>query len=75
MSTKEFTQELKDRVKGLNDVNPFWRKVQLIGACIGGVGLLITAAPFSLPVGLVTAGTYLITVGGTITGIAQLTKK
>jgi hypothetical protein len=75
MKTQEFIKELKDRTAGLKDVNPFWRRVQIIGACVLGVGGLIVAAPFSLPAGLITAGTYMITVGTTITGIAQLTKK
>ena len=75
MSGKQFLTDLKERAKSVNDVNPFWRKMQIIGACIGGVGLLITTIPVSLPAAVVSAGTYLITVGTTITGIAQLTKK
>lgn len=75
MKTTEFVKELKERASGVKDVNPFWRRVQLIGACVVGIGTLIITAPISLPVGLVSAGTYMITVGTTITGIAQLTKK
>lgn len=75
MKTTEFVKELKERTSGVKDVNPFWRRVQLIGVIVAGVGTLIITAPVSLPVGLVSAGTYLVTVGSTITGIAQLTKK
>lgn len=75
MKTTEFVKELKQRASNVKDVNPFWRRIQIIGATILGVGTLIVTAPISLPVGLVSAGTYMITVGSTITGIAQLTKK
>ena len=72
-STKLAAIEVKDRA--MSEKNPFWVKMQIAGACIVAVGTLITAAPFALPAGLVAAGTYFITIGGTITGIAQLTKK
>lgn len=75
MKASEFVKELKERATDVKNVNPFWRRMQIIGACILGVGTLIVSAPVSLPVGLVSAGTYMITVGTTITGIAQLTKK
>lgn len=72
---KTFGSELKERVFGVKDVNPFWRKMQLAGAIFAGIGTIIVAAPFGLPVALIAAGKYAITIGGTITGIAQLTKK
>lgn len=75
MKTSEFLKEVKERAAKVSDVNPFWRKMQIVGATILGVGTLIVASPISLPAGLVAAGTYMITVGTTITGIAQLTKK
>jgi hypothetical protein len=63
--------ELKDRSQAKTP--EFWRKAQIVGATIGGIGLLITTFPVSLPAGIVTAGTYMITVGATIGGVSQLT--
>jgi uncharacterized membrane protein HdeD (DUF308 family) len=53
----------------------FWKKVGLVGACITGVGTLIVSLPLSLPVGIVSIGTYLITAGGTLTGISVFAKE
>lgn len=48
----------------------FWKKVGLFGVCVAGIGTLITTLPLSLPAGLVSIGTYLITAGGTLSGIS-----
>lgn len=53
----------------------FWKKVGIFGACVAGIGTLITTLPISLPVGLVSIGTYLITAGGTLTGISIFAKE
>jgi hypothetical protein len=70
---KAFVKEVKERATG--EVNLFWRKMQLVGATMLGLGTIIVACPIALPAGIITAATYLITVGTTITGISQLTKK
>jgi hypothetical protein len=70
---KALVKELKYRSTA--NTPKFWKNVQIVGACIVGIGTLIVTAPVSLPVGVVSLGTYLITVGGTITGLAQLTKE
>lgn len=53
----------------------FWKKVGILGACIAGVGTLITTLPVSLPAGIVSIGAYLITAGGTLTGISIFAKE
>jgi hypothetical protein len=72
---KTFIKEVKERATAVKDVNSFWRKMQLVGAAMLGVGTIIVAFPIALPAGIITAATYLMTVGTTITGISQLTKK
>lgn len=56
--------------RALAPTPPFWKKVGLIGVCIAGVGTLITTLPLSLPAGIVSIGAYLITAGGTLSGIS-----
>jgi uncharacterized membrane protein HdeD (DUF308 family) len=74
MKTTEFLKEAAQRATA--PVKPFWVKVRMIGLIIGGIGTLIVSFPFiSLPAGIISAGTYLITAGGTIAGISQLTQK
>lgn len=53
----------------------FWKKVGIVGACIAGIGTLITTLPISLPASIVSVGTYLITAGGTLTGISIFAKE
>lgn len=65
--------EIKNRIKSKK--NPFWRKIRIAGAVIAGVGTIIVAAPVALPVALVGVGNYLITIGVTVTGVAQITKE
>jgi hypothetical protein len=52
----------------------FWKKVQKIGIACGAVGAAIIAAPVALPAALVTAGGYLIAVGGVTATLSQLTR-
>ncbi len=52
----------------------FWKKVQKIGIACGAVGAAIIAAPVALPAALITAGGYLIAVGGVTATLSQLTK-
>jgi hypothetical protein len=73
MKTTDFLKESAQRAT--SPVKPFWAKVRMIGLVIGGIGTLIVSLPLSLPAALVSAGTYLITAGGTIAGISQLTQK
>lgn len=47
----------------------FWKKVQKIGATIGGIGLVLIAPP----IGLSVAGGYLIATGSVIGILSQLT--
>lgn len=70
---KALINEIKERAT--SDVNPFWRKVQIFGGCVLAVGTIIVAAPIALPAGLVAAGTYMVTIGTTVAGLSQLTKK
>ena len=68
------SNELVDRA--LYQKTPkFWKKVGIFGMCVAGIGTLITTAPVSLPVGLVSVGSYLITAGGTLTGISIFAKE
>lgn len=56
--------------RALAPTPPFWKRIGLIGVCLAGVGTLITTLPLSLPVGIVSVGAYLITAGGTLSGIS-----
>ena len=68
-----FLKELKDRF--LSDKPKFWNQIQVIGATMGTIGLLITTLPIGLPVTITAWGAYLITSGASIAGIAQLAIK
>jgi hypothetical protein len=73
MKTTDFLKEAAQRAT--SPTKPFWAKMRMIGLVIGGIGTLIVSLPLSLPAGIISAGTYLITAGGTIAGISQLTQK
>jgi hypothetical protein len=47
----------------------FWKSVQRIGIFVGGLGLIMVAPP----IGLATAGGYLIATGSVIGALSQLT--
>jgi hypothetical protein len=55
-----------------SDKPNFWKKVQIFGGIVGTIGLLITTLPIGLPIGITAWGTYLITAGASIAGVAQL---
>ena len=58
----------------LNSPTPkFWKKVQKICIALGVIGAAIAASPVALPVGVITAGGYLIAVGSTGAALSQLT--
>jgi uncharacterized membrane protein HdeD (DUF308 family) len=68
---KRNNMKMKDRI---NSKTPkFWKKVQKLGIALVAVGTVITTAPVSLPVGIVTIGGYLLTVGGVTAALSQLT--
>jgi uncharacterized membrane protein HdeD (DUF308 family) len=79
---KQYIKTFKEKVKNNELVQravyektpPFWKKVGLVGGCIAGIGTLIVALPVSLPAGVVAVGTYLITAGGTLSGISIFAK-
>jgi ABC-type xylose transport system permease subunit len=51
----------------------FFRTLRTIGITIGAIGTAIIAAPVALPVAIVTAAGYLITVGSVVAAVSQLT--
>jgi len=64
--------ELKSRAT--SKTPKFWRNVQIAGAVIGTIGILITTAPVSIPAGLAAWGSYLITIGASLQ-IGQFAKE
>lgn len=65
--------KIKDRIKG--DSPKFFKKLTNFCLILGAVGTAIMFAPVSLPVGLVTLGGYLATVGAVGAGVSKLTNK
>ena len=51
----------------------FWKKVQRWAIITGAVAGAIIAAPITLPVGVITAATYIAAVSATIATTSQLT--
>jgi ABC-type xylose transport system permease subunit len=51
----------------------FFRKLRTIGITIGAIGTAIIATPVALPVAIVTAAGYLVTVGSVVAAVSQLT--
>ena len=51
----------------------FWRKVSAVGKAIGGLGLVLVAAPVALPAAVVSAAGYLVLVGSLTAGLSALT--
>jgi hypothetical protein len=51
----------------------FFRKLRTIGITIGAIGTAIIAAPVALPVAVITAAGYLVTVGSVVAAVSQLT--
>jgi hypothetical protein len=65
-------RELKRRWKSETPV--FFKQVIRVGITLGVVGATIISAPVVLPVGVVSVGTYMVTIGGTAAALAKLTK-
>lgn len=53
----------------------FWKKVKKIGIGVGAVGAFLVSGTVALPVGVVTAGGYLIAVGSVTSLLAKITVK
>ncbi|MFD1469386.1 hypothetical protein ACFQ48_14235 [Hymenobacter caeli] len=51
----------------------FWKKVSAVGKAIGGLGLVLVAAPVALPAAVLTAAGYLVLVGSLTAGLSALT--
>jgi hypothetical protein len=51
----------------------FFRKLRTIGITIGAIGTALIAAPVVLPVAVITAAGYLVTVGSVVASVSQLT--
>jgi hypothetical protein len=62
---------LRERIKARTP--KFWKKVQRICIGAGVVGTAIATSPISLPAGIVTASSYLITAGVVGAALSQLT--
>jgi hypothetical protein len=65
--------ELIDRIKA--PTPKFWRKFRNTAGVIAGIAGALIVAPIALPVGVITALTYVAVVGGAVAGTAQLTKE
>lgn len=70
-TTKKAVKETVDRVKAPK--NSFWKTARMVGLGVTAIGTIL-AFPFA-PAALAAWSGYLIAVGGTITGMAQVTKK
>ncbi len=51
----------------------FFKILRNVGIVMGAVGTAILTAPISLPATLVSISGYLVTAGGVVTAISQLT--
>ena len=51
----------------------FFRKLRTIGITIGAIGTALIAAPVALPVAVITAAGYLVTIGSVVAAVSQLT--
>jgi hypothetical protein len=65
--------ELIDRIK--SPTPKWWQKVRNVALIASGIAGGLLVAPIALPIGVVTALTYVAVVGGTIAGTAQATKE
>jgi hypothetical protein len=65
--------ELIDRIKA--PTPKWWKKFRNTASVIAGIAGALIVAPIALPVGVVTALTYVAVVGGAVAGTAQLTKE
>ena len=51
----------------------FFKILRNLGLVLAAIGGGILTAPISLPVGLVTAGGYIVVVGGVLSAVSQIT--
>jgi hypothetical protein len=51
----------------------FFRILRNVGLVLAAIGGGIITAPISLPVGLVTAGGYIVVAGGILSAVSQIT--
>lgn len=55
-----------------SETPPFFKKMRLVGLTLAAAGGVLIASPIALPVGLVTAGGYLIVAGSVATAVSQV---
>ena len=65
--------EILNRIKA--PTPKFWRKFRNTAGVIAGIAGALVVGGIALPVGVVTALTYIAVVGGAVAGTAQLTKE
>lgn len=53
----------------------FWKKVQKIGLGIGTIGAFLVSGTVVLPIGIITAGGYMVAVGSVTALLSKLTIK
>lgn len=51
----------------------FWQKVSAVGKAVGGLGLVLVAAPVALPAAVMTVAGYLVLAGSLTAGLSALT--
>jgi len=51
----------------------FFKVLRNIGLIMAGVGTVLLTAPVSLPAAVVMIGGYLVTAGGVVTAVSQIT--
>ena len=51
----------------------FFKTLRNIGLVIGAVGTAVLTSPITLPATLITISGYLVTAGGVVTAVSQLT--
>jgi hypothetical protein len=51
----------------------FWKKVQRVGLILTALGAALATAPVTLPIAIVTAGSYAAFGGGLIAAMSQFT--
>lgn len=69
---KRFLKEGWERFK--SETPTFWKKVRNASLTVVGVCTVILTAPVSLPAGLITVATYVVTAAGVASVLSQTTK-
>ena len=65
--------EILNRIKA--PTPKWWKKFRNTAGVIAGIAGALIVAPIALPVGVITAFTYIAVVGGAVAGTAQLNKE